>query len=77
MVTSGEYAIDRIVAVWRDDSGRLFVIPPCGRCRELIRQIDSSNLDTKIVLSLDEALPLSELLPSHEWPDANHAIALD
>jgi len=37
MVTAGEYVIDRIVAVWRDEVGRLYVLPPCGRCREFIR----------------------------------------
>jgi cytidine deaminase len=31
MVTAGGYRIDRIVAVWRDDSGVLFSLPPCGR----------------------------------------------
>jgi len=31
MVTAGEYRIDAIVAVWRDDGGRLQVLPPCGR----------------------------------------------
>ncbi len=33
MVTAGEYLIDTIVAVWRDEEGRLFVLPPCGRYR--------------------------------------------
>src|SRR5437764_1577710 len=34
MVTAGEYRIETIVAVWRDEQGRLYVLPPCGRCRE-------------------------------------------
>jgi len=68
MVTAGEYRIERIVAVWRDDSGRLCVIPPCGRCREFIRQIDPRNLDTHVVLGRDQASRLSELLPFHAWP---------
>lgn len=47
MVTAGEYKITKIVAVWRDDNGVLHVVPPCGRCREFIRQISPANLDTE------------------------------
>ncbi len=69
MVTAGEYRIEWIVAVWRDDSGRLHVVPPCGRCREFIRQVDTANIDTQVVLDRDRTAPLRELLPFHEWPD--------
>jgi len=69
MVTAGEYEIDAIVAVWRDENDRLFVLPPCGRCREFMRQIDEANLDATVVLGLDESVPLRELLPRHEWPN--------
>lgn len=68
MVTSREYRIAKIVAVWRDDDGALFVLPPCGRCREFIRQIDRSNLDTEVVLGPGRTVALRELLPRHEWP---------
>src|SRR5690242_5287144 len=69
MVTAGEYRIARIVAVWRDHEGRLYVLPPCGRCREFIRQIDDHNLRTDVVLGRDHSRPLAELLPAHEWPE--------
>ena len=69
MVTAGEYRIERIVAVWRDDSGRLHVLPPCGRCREFIRQVDTGNLDTDVVLGRDKSEKLNELLPFHDWPE--------
>jgi cytidine deaminase len=69
MVTAGEYRIEQIVAVWRDDSGRLCVVPPCGRCREFIRQIDARNLDTNVVLGSDQTVKLRELLPFHAWPE--------
>lgn len=69
MVTAGEFRIDRIVAVWRDDAGATYVLPPCGRCREFMRQIDPSNLDTNVVLGRDESVKLRDLLPRHEWPD--------
>jgi cytidine deaminase len=68
MVTAGEYRIERIVAVWRDDSARLHVLPPCGRCREFIRQVDPANLDTEVILDLDRSASLRELLPAHGWP---------
>ncbi len=69
MVTAGEYRIARIVAVWRDEHGRLHVLPPCGRCREFIRQIDPGNLDTEVVLGVGRGVPLRELLPAWEWPE--------
>jgi cytidine deaminase len=68
MVTAGEYKIARIVAVWRDDEGVLHVVPPCGRCREFIRQIDPANLDTDVVLSRTNSAKLRELLPHSAWP---------
>jgi cytidine deaminase len=70
MVTSGEYRIAKIVAVWRDEQdGRLHVLPPCGRCREFIRQIDEANLEAEVVLGRDKTLRLKELLPYWEWPE--------
>jgi cytidine deaminase len=68
MVTAGEYKIMKIMAVWRDDSGVLHVVPPCGRCREFIRQIDPANLDTEVVLSWSSSARLRDLLPCSEWP---------
>jgi cytidine deaminase len=70
MVTAGEYTIAKIVAVWRSDrDGRLYVLPPCGRCREFIRQIDDANLETDVVLGRDEVRKLKDLLPYHDWPE--------
>jgi cytidine deaminase len=36
MVSAGHRNPDTIVAVWRDPQGRHFLLPPCGRCREVI-----------------------------------------
>lgn len=69
MVTSGEYAIARIVAVWRDAEGRLTVLAPCGRCREFIRQIDQSNIETTVLLGHGRTARLRDLLPEWEWPE--------
>jgi cytidine deaminase len=68
MVTAGEYKITKIVAVWRDTGGVLHVVPPCGRCREFIRQIDPANLDTEVVLGRSSSARLRDLLPHSEWP---------
>ncbi len=68
MVTAGEYEIAVIVAVWRGPDSALVVLPPCGRCREFIRQIDPANIDTTVVLGRGRAVSLRELLPAWEWP---------
>jgi cytidine deaminase len=68
MVTAGEYKIRKIVAVYRNEDGVLYVLPPCGRCREFIRQIDPANLDAEVVLGRASSAQLSELLPHNEWP---------
>jgi cytidine deaminase len=72
MVTAGEFRIEKIVAVWKDDDGTLYVLPPCGRCREFMRQIDEGNLDTLVILGKDETSKLKELLPRSEWPIRSH-----
>ena len=47
MITNGESKIAKIVAV--DWNGK--IIPPCGRCREFMYQVDPLNADTTIILS--------------------------
>ena len=70
MVTAGEQRIARIVAVWRDPgTGRLHVLPPCGRCRLFVSQVHPDNLHrTRVILGDHEATALADLSPSHEWP---------
>jgi cytidine deaminase len=68
-VTAGEYQIAKIVAVWRDGDGLLYVLPPCGRCREFIRQVDPANLDTEVILGSNRSALLRELLPASDWPE--------
>jgi cytidine deaminase len=69
MVTAGEYSISKIVAVWKDDNGATYVLSPCGRCREFIRQVDEDNLDTDVILGKDRVSKLRDLLPGHEWSE--------
>ncbi len=63
MVTAGESRIMRIVAVWKDDQGKVFVLSPCGRCREFMRQIHGDNLETDVILGREHVVKLRELLP--------------
>ncbi len=67
MVTGREYRIARIVAVTRGMDG-VVVVPPCGRCREFIRQIDEANLEAEVILGPDRVTSLRELLPAADWP---------
>ncbi len=60
MLKHRETRIDAIVAV-----GKRGVLPPCGRCRELMLQIDAANADAQIILRGDRVNRLSELLPEH------------
>ena len=70
MVTAGEYRIRTVVAVWRDpETNGLHVLPPCGVCREAMRQLDEANLDTQVILGRNETKVLKDLLPHHEWPE--------
>ena len=59
MLKSHESKIAMVVAV--NDHGE--VLPPCGRCREMMWQLDPSNREALVVLGGDWALPLRELLP--------------
>ncbi len=66
MVTEREFRIESIVAVWKDEEGRRFVIPPCGRCRQFIKEIHKDNLNTRVILGLDHVETIAELLPHHQ-----------
>ena len=63
MITSRESRIETIVAVnWNGD-----ILPPCGRCREFILQVNEGNLKTKVILP-NKKLLLKELLPER-WTE--------
>lgn len=42
--------------------------PPCGRCRELIYQVNRANLNTIVVIGNDKSILLKDLLP-HRWQE--------
>ena len=76
MLEARETHIAAIVAVW--DNGHIF--PPCGRCREMLIQVNEANLETRVMLSpladrpgrcrfvQDEVRTLAELMP-FRWQD--------
>ncbi len=59
MLKARESAIYMIVAVNNDGA----ILSPCGRCRELLLQVDDRNESAWVVLGPDEKVPLRELLP--------------
>jgi len=60
MVANRETQIDTIVAVTFDR-----ILPPCGRCRETMAQVDPRNLDCTVIVSETEDVRLRDLLPNH------------
>lgn len=66
MIKNNETVINKIIAVYEDGS----ILPPCGRCREFISQIDNKNIETIIVLPELEEVLLKDLLPEswdYKW----------
>jgi len=71
MVTDGCYQIDKVLAVWRDEkTGKLHVLPPCGICRNFMRELDESNLEADVILGKEDIKKLKDLIPHYEWPEA-------
>lgn len=64
MVSGGESRITAIVAV--EKRGK--IIPPCGRCRELIYQINHDNVGTEVMLPNARVMKLGDLLPE-QWQE--------
>src|SRR3989344_7344175 len=62
-----EFVIKKIVATWKNEDGKLFVIPPCGHCRQAMRETDEKNLYAKVILDKNKTVKLKELLPYFDW----------
>ena len=67
MVTQGEYNIEKIVAVHKNHKGDVSILAPCGRCREFMYQTNEKNLETDVVLNINQVVKLKELLPYYDW----------
>lgn len=59
MVLNREYVIKKIVAVCSDGT----VLPPCGRCREFMYEIDEKNYSADVILDKKREAKLKDLLP--------------
>lgn len=59
MIKHGESEIATIVAVTFEET----ILPPCGRCREMLYQINEKNLKTEVIVSANEKRCLAGLLP--------------
>jgi cytidine deaminase len=60
MVKGRETRIDMIVAVCSDG-----IVSPCGRCRELMVQVDPRNFGAQVALPNGRIAELRQLLPDH------------
>lgn len=64
MLKHRETHILSVVAV--DRQGK--PLAPCGRCREMMAQVDKRNLDCRVLLRDGRETTLNDLLPDH-WLD--------
>jgi len=60
MLKHRETHIEAVVAV-----NHRGILPPCGRCRETMTQIDAANLDCRVLVGEDREVPLRDLLPDY------------
>ena len=59
MLKNNETEILLCVAVTKRNK----ILPPCGRCRELLYQINKNNMKAKIIVGADKIVKLEKLLP--------------
>jgi cytidine deaminase len=62
MLKNRETRVEMIVAVRQNG----VILPPCGRCREMLLQINGDNARTKVVVNDRQILTLEELMP-YRW----------
>ena len=60
MIKAGETRIAKIVAVSADG-----ILSPCGRCREMMIQVNRDNFNTDVIMPDGTTKKLKELLPDH------------
>ena len=62
MLTAGEDRVEKSVAVGSQGD----IMPPCGRCRELLMQL--GNPDALVLVAEDTAVKVKDLLPFY-WQE--------
>ncbi len=62
MLKAREWKIRTIVAITKEG-----IIPPCGRCREMLWQISEGNCETRVIVAAGKVMTLAELLPAPRW----------
>ena len=65
MLTAGESHIVKMVAI----NKRGNILPPCGRCREFISQLNNHNIEAEVLINRQRAVKLIDLLP-YDWREA-------
>ena len=65
MITAGESHVVKMVAI----NKRGNVLPPCGRCREFISQLNDKNIEADVLINRKKSMKLKELLP-YDWREA-------
>lgn len=64
MISNGEKDIDTIVAVYYDSKSKKYeVIPPCGKCREMMNQLSCKSQNIFVIVSRNKKVRLKDLLP--------------
>jgi cytidine deaminase len=64
MLKNNETEILLCVAVTKRNK----ILPPCGRCRELLYQINKDNLKANIIVDTDKVVTLGDLFPM-QWQE--------
>ena len=62
MITAGESEIVKMVAINKREN----ILPPCGRCREFISQLNDANIEAEVLINRQRAVKLIDLLP-YDW----------
>ena len=62
MVTAGESRVLKMIPVGWD--GR--IMPPCGRCREFISQLNDDNVNAQVMVKVGVVVTIKQLLP-YDW----------
>lgn len=67
MIGAGQRDLDTIVAVYGDGRGNHEILAPCGRCRELISDINRDAMVIVGTLDNPQKVSVSELLPMKDY----------